>query len=157
MIGTNSTHWRRAFQVGPLVLVAAFTVAPDARAQQVTYAKDVAPIMQAKCQNCHHVGAGAPMALTSYEETRPWARSIKTRVQNREMPPWHIDKTVGIRSYKNDISLNDKEMATIIKWVDGGAVQGNPADAPAPRTFGAEDAWHIRKPDLSCRWAASTR
>jgi hypothetical protein len=113
-----------------------------------TYAKDVAPIMRAKCENCHHVGAGAPMPLTTYEEARPWARSIKNRVANREMPPWHLDKTVGIRSYKNDISLTDKEIDTIVKWVDAGAIQGNPADAPPKRTFAPEDAWHIGKPDL---------
>ncbi len=75
------------------------------------------------------------------------ARS-KRASQNREMPPWHLDKTVGIRKYKNDISLNDKEIATIVAWVDGGAPQGNPADMPPARTFAPEDVWHIGKPDL---------
>jgi len=94
------------------------------------------------------VGAGAPMPLTTYEESRPWARSIKSRVQAREMPPWHLDKTVGVRKYKNDISLNEKEIATISNWVDSGALQGNPADMPPPRKFEPEDAWHIGKPDV---------
>ncbi|HEX7793330.1 MAG TPA: cytochrome c [Vicinamibacterales bacterium] len=143
---------RRVAQVIPFALVATLAVPTVVLAadtpQPVTFSKDIAPIFQAKCQNCHHVGAGAPMPLTTYEESRPWARSIKARVQNREMPPWHLDKTVGIRKYKNDISLNDKEIATISAWVDGGAVQGNPADMPPARKFAPEDAWHIGKPDL---------
>jgi hypothetical protein len=136
----------------PFTVFAALAIPSLARAadapQPISFSKDVAPIFQTKCQNCHHVGAGAPMPLTTYEESRPWARSIKARVQNREMPPWHLDKTVGIRKYKNDISLTDKEIATITAWVDGGAVQGNPADMPQPRKFAPEDAWHIGKPDI---------
>ena len=77
---------------------------------RVTFAKDVAPIFQAKCQSCHHPGTVAPMSLMSYEETRPWARSIKDRVARREMPPWHLDTSVGIQSFKNDISLTDEEI-----------------------------------------------
>ena len=114
----------------------------------VTYAKQVAPIMQAKCTQCHHAGTGAPMALTTYEEVRPWARSIRTRVTNREMPPWHLDKTVGIRKYKNDISLSDAEIATMVRWIDSGAPLGNAADMPPVQTFAPEDVWHIGKPDL---------
>jgi len=143
---------RRVGQVIPFALVAAMAVPAVVLAadtpQPVTFSKDVAPIFQAKCQNCHHDRAGAPMPLTTYEESRPWARSIKARVQNREMPPWHLDKTVGIRKYKNDISLTDKEITTISAWVDGGAVQGSPADMPPARKFAPEDAWHIGKPDL---------
>jgi hypothetical protein len=146
---TESTRWRRPLRIAPLALGAMCLASAAAAADTpATYAKDVAPIMRAKCENCHHVGAGAPMPLTTYEEARPWARSIKNRVANREMPPWHLDKTVGIRSYKNDISLTDKEIDTIVKWVDAGAIQGNPADAPPKRTFAPEDAWHIGKPDL---------
>ena len=99
--------------------------APDG-AGTVTFTKQVAPIFQKSCQTCHHAGTAAPMALTTYQEVRPWARSIKARVTAREMPPWHLDKTVGIRKYKNDISLNDDEIATIVKWVDGGAAAGQP-------------------------------
>ena len=131
------------------VLAAAGLALPQtATAQQVTYAKDIAPLFQAKCTQCHHAGTGAPMPLTTYEEARPWARAIKTRVSNREMPPWHLDKTVGIRKYKNDLSLSDAEIATIVKWVDAGAPGGNPADAPPPQKFQPEDVWHIGKPDL---------
>jgi mono/diheme cytochrome c family protein len=137
----------------PLVVLATLSIwatasAQPANAQQVTYAKDVAPIFQARCTQCHHAGTGAPMALTSFEEVRPWARSIKTRVASREMPPWHLDKSVGIRHYKNDLSLSEAEIATIVKWVDAGAPGGTASDAPPPQKFAPEDAWHIGKPDL---------
>ena len=88
------------------------------------------------------------MSLVSYDEVRPWARSIRQRVANREMPPWHLDKTVGIRHYKNDRSLSDDEIATVVRWVDAGAPQGNPADMPAPLTFRPEADWFIGEPDL---------
>ena len=113
-----------------------------------TFAKDIAPIFQRSCQTCHHPGTSAPMSLVSYEDARPWARSIRQRVSNRDMPPWHLDKTVGIRHYKNDRSLSDDEIATVVKWVDSGAAQGNPADMPAPLTFRSEGDWFIGEPDL---------
>jgi len=116
--------------------------------RQVTFAKDVAPIFERSCQSCHHEGTSAPMPLVTYEQARPWAKSIKARVAQRDMPPWHLDKTVGIRHYKNDRSLTDEEIATIVKWVDAGAPQGNPADMPPPLTFTADNAWYIGKPDL---------
>jgi hypothetical protein len=126
----------------------AATTTTSAASGAVTYAKNVAPIFQAKCTQCHHAGTAAPMSLTTFEEVRPWARSIKTRVASREMPPWHLDKTVGIKKYKNDLSLSDEEVATVVKWIDAGAPLGNPADMPPAQTFRPEDAWHIGKPDL---------
>ena len=114
----------------------------------VTFTKNVAPIFQKSCQSCHHEGTTAPMSLMTYEETRPWAKSIKERVARREMPPWHLDKTVGIRKYKNDISLNDDEIATVVKWVDSGAEQGNPADMPKALDFSKENTWFIGPPEL---------
>jgi hypothetical protein len=118
--------------------------------RSVTFAKDVAPILQRSCQNCHRPGSVAPMSLMTFEDARPWARSIKTRVSKREMPPWGIDKNVGIQSFKNDISLSDDEIAKIVKWVDDGAPMGNLADMPAPRQFDDPRMWHIGngKPDL---------
>jgi hypothetical protein len=68
------------------------------------------------------------MSLRTYQETRPWAKSIKDRVAQRQMPPWHIDRSVGIQKFKNDISLTDEQVATIVAWVDQGALEGNPAD-----------------------------
>ena len=88
------------------------------------------------------------MSLVTFEEVRPWAKSIQQRVANRDMPPWHLDKTVGIKHYKNDRSLNDSEISTIVRWVDTGAPLGNPADMPPPRTFAADSEWFIGEPDL---------
>jgi hypothetical protein len=114
----------------------------------VTFSKDVAPIFQKSCQTCHHPGTSAPMSLMTYQDARPWARSIKQRVVLRDMPPWHLDKTAGIRHYKNDRSLSDAEVATIARWVDSGAPEGNSKDLPAPLTFPSDSAWFIGKPDL---------
>jgi hypothetical protein len=114
----------------------------------VTFSKDVAPILQKSCQNCHHPGAIAPMSLLTYQEARPWARSIKQKVASREMPPWYIDRHVGITKFKGDPSLTDAEIAIITRWVDQGAPAGNPADMPAPRQFADIDKWHIGKPDM---------
>jgi hypothetical protein len=118
-------------------------------ATPVTFAKDVAPIFQAKCQTCHHPGTSAPMSLVTYEDVRPWARAIQQRVASRDMPPWHLDKTVGIRRYKNDRSLSDAEISTIVHWVEGGAALGDPADLPKPLTFRPDAEWFIGEPDLT--------
>jgi hypothetical protein len=114
----------------------------------VTFTKDVAPIFQKRCQTCHHEGTSAPMSLVNYEDVRPWARSIRQRVANRDMPPWHLDKTVGIKTYKNDRSMSDDEIATVLRWADAGAPQGNPADMPKPLAFRPETDWFIGEPDL---------
>jgi hypothetical protein len=114
----------------------------------VTFTKHVAPIFQRSCQNCHRPGSIAPMSLLTYNDARPWARAIKLKTAAREMPPWFIEKNVGIQRFKDDPSLSDQEIATIAKWVDGGAVQGNPADMPAPRTFSDDKGWNIGTPDL---------
>jgi hypothetical protein len=121
---------------------------PAANQAPVTFTKDVAPIVQRSCQTCHRPGAVAPMSLLTYEDVRPWARSIKTKVTNREMPPWHIDRNIGITKFKNDPSLTEQEIATIAKWVDAGAPRGNPADMPPPRKFEELDQWFIGKPDI---------
>src|SRR5512140_645222 len=114
---------------------------------EVTFTKDVAPILQRSCQNCHRPGSIAPMSLLSYKDARPWARSIKEKVVRRQMPPWHIDRNIGINKLKDDPSLSEKEIATITNWVDQGSPEGNPADIPPPRKFSANDQWHIQ-PDL---------
>src|ERR1041385_1817806 len=114
----------------------------------VTFTKNIAPILQDHCQGCHHAGTFAPMSLVTYEETRPWAKSIKQKVAAREMPPWFIDKNVGVQNFSNDISLTDAEIDTITKWVDDGAPQGNPADMPAAREFDDSASRIIGKPDL---------
>ena len=136
--------------LGLLVSIAALTViSSSAMAQeQTTFAKDVAPILEEHCQVCHRPNTVAPMSLLTYQDARPWAKAIKAKVAAREMPPWFIDKNVGVQHFENDMSLSDQEIATIVKWVDGGALQGNPADTPAPRQFPDEHAWQIGKPDL---------
>jgi len=108
-----------------------------------TFTKDVAPILQQACQRCHRPNSIGPMSLLTYEEARPWVRSIRTKVSSREMPPWHIDRTVGVRKFKNDPSLTEKEIGTIVKWADAGAPQGNPADMPPPIDWGPADRWSI--------------
>jgi hypothetical protein len=115
---------------------------------EITFTKDIAPIFQESCQSCHHAGTFAPMSLVTYEETRPWARSIKQKVAAREMPPWFIDKNVGVQRFSNDVSLSDENIAKIVKWVDNGAPQGNPADMPAPLKFQSIETWQIGEPDL---------
>ena len=144
--------------IGGAVGVAALLVVPASlaaqpAAQTVTYTKDVAPIFQNKCESCHRPDSIAPMSLQNYEEARPWARSIKDRVATGNMPPWMIDKHVGIQHYKNDRSLNDKEINTIVAWVNGGAAKGDPKDMPPPVKWEAGNGWHYAKqfggpPDL---------
>jgi hypothetical protein len=112
-----------------------------------TFTKDVAPIFQRSCQVCHRADSIAPMSLLSYEDARPWARSIRTKVVAHDMPPWYIDRTVGIKRFSNDPSLSDEEVSIISRWVDGGAPMGNPKDMPPPRQFDDFARFHI-KPDL---------
>src|SRR5499427_5884539 len=122
----------RIYKVLPVVgvlAIAAPAFAADAP-RPVTFSKDVAPILQAKCQECHQPNSIAPMSLITYQEARPWARSIKERVATRQMPPWHIDRSVGVQKFKNDMSLTDDQVDTIVRWVDAGAPQGDPKDLP---------------------------
>src|ERR1700731_4177876 len=136
---------------GSLMMLFAAQAAENGKtesARQVTFSKDVAPIFEKSCMSCHHQGTMTPMSLMTYAEARPWAKSIKERVVRRAMPPWHLDKTVGIREYKNARSLSDDEIATIARWVDNGAPQGNPADMPPAPTFTSDKAWFIGTPDL---------
>src|SRR5256712_3977698 len=94
------------------------------------------------------------MSLLTYNDARPWARSIKERVLKREMPPWFLDKTIGIQKYQNDPSLTDEEIATIVKWVDGGALEGNAADMPPMPALEDLSTWRIGKPDLVIQYPA---
>jgi mono/diheme cytochrome c family protein len=112
-----------------------------------TFAKDVLPIFQKSCQDCHRPGQMAPFSLLDYESARPWVRSIKEKVVTRYMPPWHLDRTVG--EYDPDPSLSDAEIATIARWVDSGSPKGDPKDAPPARVFPAADKWQFgEEPDL---------
>src|SRR5215207_9179639 len=117
-------------------------------AAPVTFTKDVAPILQRSCQNCHRPDSNAPMSLITYEDARPYARSIKTKTTARLMPPWHIERNIGIQKFKDDPSLTAEEIATIAAWVDQGAQKGDMALMPPPRKFEDDAVWHIGKPDL---------
>jgi len=146
--------------LGVVLTLAYPAIAATAADKPVTFTKDVAPILQARCQECHRKGSMAPMSLMTYEETRPWAKSIKERVLTRQMPPWHIDKTVGIQKFQNDISLTDQQIATIVKWVDSGAPMGDPKDMPPPKEFPNYEGWTLAKqfgqPDLVLKSDAYT-
>lgn len=135
---------------GPLALRA--EQAPAAAEPSVTFTRDIAPILQRSCQNCHRAGQIAPMSLITYEEVRPWARAIKQRTGLRDkagaMPPWYIEKNIGIQHYKHDPSLSDDELAAIARWADSGAPRGNPDDMPPPRVFPDDTVWAIGTPDL---------
>ncbi|MEZ5288636.1 MAG: cytochrome c, partial [Vicinamibacterales bacterium] len=122
----GSVGWS-ALAVVTLLATPGWAAASDGQTP-VTFSRDVAPIFQAKCQSCHEPGSIAPMSLATYKDSRPWARSIKARVMSRQMPPWHIDRSVGIQHFKNDMSLTDEQVATIVAWVDQGAPEGDPAD-----------------------------
>src|SRR6188508_2966317 len=93
-------------------------------APEVTFTKHIAPILQRSCENCHRPDGVAPMSLRTYEEVRPWARAIKQRTgigpRAGVMPPWYVEKNIGIQKFKNDPSLNAEEIAMIAKWADGG-------------------------------------
>ena len=147
--------------VAAFVLSSAVLALPGGAAAQgteagPTFASDVAPILYRSCVNCHRPGQIAPMSLISYQDVRPWARSIRNKVETRAMPPWHLDRRLGIQDFKNDPSLTDAEVATIVAWVDAGAPQGNPADAPAPPEFAPADAWQIGEPDLVVQFPTYT-
>jgi mono/diheme cytochrome c family protein len=108
---------------------------------EVTYARDVAPIFQKNCEQCHRPGAIGPMSLTSYQEVRPWAKSIKQKVLQGEMPPYRYDRGIGIQNLKFDLRLSDAEIQTIARWVDNGSPQGNPSDLPSPISFPDPSKW----------------
>ena len=147
------TMWRKPVVRGGLMAaVTMVMVLPTPATAQVTYTKDIAPILQRSCEKCHRDGQIAPMALTTYAEVRPYARAIKNRTALRDrqgvMPPWHIEKNIGIQGFKNDPSLSDAEIQLIADWADNGAPRGNQADLPPPLQWVAADQWGIGEPDL---------
>ena len=122
-----------------IVLVAEFALAAAP-----TFHKDVEPILQKRCQECHRPGEVAPMSLLTYKDARPWAKAIRAALVNGKMPPWSPDPHYG--KFSNDLSLAAGEKEKIIAWIDAGALEGRPADAPQPRVF--TEGWRIPKPDV---------
>jgi hypothetical protein len=139
---------RRGAGISLLILAAclfysSWSKAADAGGS-VTFARDIAPIFQEKCEECHHEGTAAPMSLSTYKEARPWAKSIREQVITRNMPPWHIDKTVGIQRFQHDRSLTDEQINAIVRWVDAGAPLGDIKDLPPPKQWPGND-WQLAK------------
>src|SRR6187397_365816 len=137
---TRLLSLRAAGFAASLVLAAAATASAQDAKRPVTFAKDVAPI-----------------SLLTYQDARPWARSIREKVLSRLMPPWHIDSTVGIQSFKNNLRLTQQQIDTIVRWVDTGAPLGDPKDLPTARAFDTNNEWKLaaefgqKEPDLIIR------
>ncbi len=132
----------KLFLIAMVLGVAASAAEPPQSAP--TFHKDVLPILQQNCQSCHRPGQIAPMSLLTYESTRPWARAIKNMVATKQMPPWNAD--AGSRKLSNDASLEQRDIDTIVAWVDQGAPEGDPKDQPAPIDW-PEAGWQI-EPDF---------
>jgi hypothetical protein len=130
-------------KVAVLALAASIAASAGSVSSNVTFYKDVLPVLQNKCQECHRPGEIAPMSFTSYNEVRPWAKAIKASVVTKKMPPWFADPHYG--SFSNDRSLSQDDIDTLVAWVDNGTKEGDTKDAPKPReyTYG----WQIGKPD----------
>jgi hypothetical protein len=156
----RNMRWRTLRQTASGAMLVAFALAvPTTAGAQTspTFAKDVAPILQRKCEACHRPDSIAPMSLVTYQDARPWARAIKARVSEGSMPPYQIDRTVGVTKFKNDESLTPGELDTIVRWVDAGAPQGDLKDMPPAVAWPDGQGWNFaalfgqKEPDLIVR------
>ena len=127
-----------------LCLFSAAVLSAATAPPQVTFYKQVLPVLQKNCQTCHRPGEAAPMSFLTYETARPWAKAIKTAALTRKMPPWYADPHYG--KFSNDRSLSQAEIDTLVAWADNGAPAGNPKDAPKPTEW--VEGWRISKPDM---------
>jgi hypothetical protein len=121
-----------------------FTAAAATPAKDVTFHRNVLPVLQKNCQSCHRPGEAAPMSFITYKDTRPWAKAIKQAVAAKTMPPWFADPKHG--KWSNDRTMSPDDIQTLVAWADTGAKEGNPTDAPAPVSW--TTGWGIGKPDL---------
>ena len=160
MHGSTVGASRPVSLVGAIALPAAQGPPPRSRYGRqlrptITFTKHIAPILQRSCETCHRPDGVAPMSLRTYDEVRPWARAIKQRTgigpRAGVMPPWYVEKNIGIQKFKNDPSLSADEIAMIAKWADSGAPRGNPDDMPPLRTWTDSTKWSIGEPDLVVR------
>jgi hypothetical protein len=130
----------RVFTLG----LACAAIVAAATTPEPTFYKDVLPVLQKNCQNCHRPGEAGPMSFMSFESTRPWAKAIKTAVAIKKMPPWFADPHYG--KFANDRTLADADVKTLVAWADSGAKAGNAKDAPKPLEFA--EGWAIGQPDM---------
>lgn len=126
-----------------MFLLGAAAFAANTGPTQVTFHKDVLPVLQRNCQSCHRPGEAAPMSFLTYKETRPWAKAIKAAVAVKKMPPWFADPNHG--KFQNERRLSDSELQTLVAWADSGAPEGKASDAPPPVRF--VEGWNIPQPD----------
>lgn len=137
---------------GLLLAVFGMILPPATLAQEITFHKDIEPILQRSCQTCHRPAGVAPMPLVEYDQVAPYAGLIeyKTGLRDRmgAMPPWYAEKDVGIQHYKDDPSLSDEEIAAISTWARSGTPKGDLADAPEPLVFDDVTKWKLGEPDL---------
>jgi mono/diheme cytochrome c family protein len=132
----------RVFAAG--LLMGTAVIAATKSAPSATFNRDVLPILQQRCQECHRPGEVAPMSFVTYKETRPWAKAIKDSILTKKMPPWFADRNYG--NFRNERTLTDAETGTILAWVENGAPEGDEEDKPAPVQFA--EGWSIGKPDM---------
>lgn len=119
----------------------------SASAEPVTWSKDVMPIVQERCLSCHRPGQVAPFSLESYEQARPWAKSIHEQVATGKMPPY--PGKPGAMPFHGDANLTEQEIETFVAWVEQGAKEGNPSDLPPKKVFEThEGGWVNRVPDV---------
>jgi hypothetical protein len=152
---STRTPWIGLCSVAAFALAAApGPTAAQSAGDAPTYSADIAPIVQDVCMRCHVEGGLGPMALTNYQEVRRYATRIRGAVLERSMPPWHMDPTIGIQAFNNDISLTREQVETVVAWVDAGAPEGDPSELPSPPadrwTWG--DGWELEgvlgEPDM---------
>ena len=145
--------------LGLLALMSPLIV--TAQSDEITFHKDIEPILQRSCQNCHRVGGVGPMPLVTYDQVAPFAGLIEFNTGLRDragaMPPWYMEKDIGIQDYKNDPSLNDKEIVAISTWARSGTPKGAIADAPEPLVFDDSLKWTAGEPDLIVRTNSVTK
>ncbi len=152
-------EWKFVFGIALTVFGVVAFPAPVAaqEADEVTFAKDIAPILQRSCQQCHRPNGVAPMPLVTYEDAQPHAMAImrRTGIRDRQgtMPPWYIEKDLGIQQFKDDPSLSDEEVAAIATWARNGAPEGDRADLPTPLVFEDALGWRLGQPDLIVKTA----
>ena len=157
MTGTSVHRCVGTYVVGVVAIailsaVSSQIVSAQDNEARITYARHVAPILQEKCQICHQPNSIAPMSLLTYDDVLPYAQLIKYKVESRIMPPWHIDRSIGIQEFKNDRGLTHEQIETIVRWVDDGAPFGDEHDLPPPREFPDPNRWQLAdefgEPDL---------